>query len=413
MSASKEGSGPTTLGSARFRAVIGMSLLIMTGFGLIIPSLPQFAKRLGVAEAGVGIILSAFSLTRLVGDFAAGSLLDRFGERTVTAAGAAIVGLSSLAAGASQTFWQLVVFRGIGGFGSAFFLGGLMAYLVGTTSIAERGRAMSIFQASFGMGFLLGPPLGGLIIYFLPVNAPLYVYGVVCLVCVPLTLRALGMERVPADALTEAPSLEESPLPAAHMPAWRKLRPLLGRSAYVTALATSAVIFIINSAQQTLVPGMWRGVFHQAKGTSGIPFAVTALFGIAVMWHAGAVTDRRGRKAALVPALGLAAIGTAGLGFASTTLVFLAWMAFVGVATGYMRPGPSAIVADVATPESKGVAVSGYRIAGDLGALLGPVLTGVAAQYGSFRTAFVLVGAVTLVVFGVALFSEETFGTSA
>ena len=385
-----------------------MSLLIMIGFGLIVPSLPQFVRSLGAGEAGVGVVLFAFSLTRLLGDFFAGALIDQFGERTITAAGAAIVGLSSIAAGAARTFSQLVVLRGLGGFGSAFFLGGLMAYLVGTTLPSERGRAMGMFQASFGMGFLIGPAVGGLMIAFTPVNYPLYVYGAVCLLCVPLVLRALGGEHIPAEALTEAPDVGDETMPASRIPSWSRVGPLLGLSAYRGALAGCALLFKVSAAPQTLLPNFWRDALHQSKGSSGIPFAVTALFGLAVIWHAGSLSDRRGRKFALVPSVAVCAVAIGAVGLTHNAVAVIALMALVGAATGYMRPGPSAIVADLATPETRGAAVSGYRIAGDIGALLGPMLAGVVAQYVSFQAAFLAVGAVAALVFVVVALAEET-----
>lgn len=403
----------STLRSARFRAVIGMVLVIMIGFGIIVPALPTFTKKFGVGEAGVGLVVFAFSLTRLFGDLFAGSLIDRFGERAVTALGAAVVGVSSLAAGASKTFAQLVVLRGLGGFGSAFFLAGLMAYLIGTTPPDERGRAMSIFQGSFGMGFLIGPLIGGLMLAVAAPNVPLYVYGAMCLVCVPLCLRALGAERVPAEMLASAPALRESgaaggDAPGPRIPSWRRLRPLLGNSAYRAALAASALIFLIGQAEFTLIPSFWHDTLHQDKVGSGIPFAIYAFFGLAVMWHAGALTDRKGRKFALVPALAVTAVGTALLGVSGNALVFLAFMALTGASNGYMRPGPSAVVGDVSTPTSRAAAVSGYRIAGDMGAIVGPLLAGVVAQYVSFRAAFYAIGGVGALVFVVAMISIET-----
>jgi len=89
------------ISSGEFRAVIGATLFIMLGFGLIIPALPQFAKQLGVGDAGLSFILSAFAFTRLVGNFFPSQLIARFGERKMAGAGAAIVGLSSIAAGMS------------------------------------------------------------------------------------------------------------------------------------------------------------------------------------------------------------------------------------------------------------------------------------------------------------------------
>src|ERR671923_2411079 len=113
----------TAVGPARVWAVLGMALIVMIGFGLIIPALPKFAAQFGVGEAGIGLVITGFAFTRLLGDLFAGGLIDRFGERPMTAFGVAIVGASSLAAGAAQTYWQLLVYRGLGGVGSALFLG--------------------------------------------------------------------------------------------------------------------------------------------------------------------------------------------------------------------------------------------------------------------------------------------------
>jgi MFS family permease len=363
--------GSTPVGSAQFRAVIGASLLIMVGFGLIIPALPLFADRFGVGEAGVGLVLTAFSLTRLFGDFFAAGLIDRHGERMITAIGVVIVGVSSIAAGAAGSFTQLVVLRGFGGVGSAFFLGGLMAYLIGTVPANQRGRAMSAFQAAIGIGLLIGPLLGGVIIGTVSVNAPLYVYGAVCLAVAPLVLRAMSGARVPSEGLADAPAIEEA-VPAPASRAWSRIKPLAGNSTYRAALAVSGVAFLATGALQALIPTYWRDVLGRSEASSGVPFTVMALTAILVVWHAGGLSDRRGRKFTLVPSLAATAFAVAGLAFFEDAVVLVALMAVFGLASGYARPGPTAMVADVAPQSARGVAVSGYRIAGDVGALIGP-----------------------------------------
>jgi MFS family permease len=372
--------------SAEFRAVISATLFIMLGFGLIVPALPQFAKKLGVGDAGVSVILFGFALTRLFGDFFAGTLIDRF-----------IVGISSLAAGASQTYWQLVVLRGMGGVGSALFLGGLTAYLVGTVLPEERGRAMSLFQGSVGIGFLLGPVFGGLVISAASVNTPFFIYGAVCLTFVPLCMRA--MRRV-------AGTIRGSDVVA--KPSWRAIRPLLGNSAYRAALGASAVAFIVTSAPQTVLPRYWTDTLHLSSASSGIPFFVEAAAGMLVIWHAGALSDRRGRKFVLAPSMALGVVAALGLGIFGGTFALIGFLVVLGVANGYSRPGPTAIIADVAEPEVRAVAVAGYRIAGDLGALIGPVLAGVLAQYVSYGAAWIGVAACVAVVFFMTLSAEET-----
>lgn len=398
----------TRIASPGFRAVIAVALFVMFGFGLIIPTLPLFARRFGVGDAGVGLLLTVFSGTRLVGDLFAGSLIDRYGERPMAALGATIVGVSSLSAGAAPSYPSLVALRGIGGVGSALFLGSLIAYLIGTVSPEERGRAMGAFQAVVGIGFLLGPVFGGLIAALFDVNAPLYFYGAICLAAAPLMLRVMRSGRVPASVLSESPELPEEPSPSPSAPAWQRLKPLLRDSAYRAALVSGAAMFISSSAMETLVPGIWRNTFGLSKKTVGIPFTAFALMTLAVIWHAGGLADRRGRKYALVPALAASAIGFAALGFASTPVALVATMAFLGIASGYTRPGPTAIVADVAPPASRGVAVSGYRTATDIGAFIGPIMAGVLSQLVGRGAAFLAAAAALVVNVVVVAVARET-----
>ncbi len=377
--------------------MIGATLFIMLGYGLIVPALPQFAKQFGVGDAGVSVILVGFALTRLGGDFFVASLIERFGERTVTVAGAGIVGVSSLAAAASATYWQLVVLRGVGGFGSALFLGGLTAYLVGTVLPEERGRAMSLFQGSVGIGFLLGPVFGGLLIAVASANTPFYVYGAVCLAFVPLCMRAMRK-------VTEGGRAHE----VVGRPSWRAMKPLLRNSAYRAALGASAIAFIVTAAPQTILPRYWTDTLHLSKASSGIPFFVEAAAGMLVIWHAGALSDRRGRKFVLAPALAAAVVACIGLGLFGGTIALVGWMSLLGFANGYARPGPTAIVADVAVPEERAAAVAGYRIAGDIGALIGPALAGVLAKYVGYGAAWIGVAACVAVVFFMSVGAVET-----
>lgn len=397
------------LASAQFRAVMGVSMFIMFGFGLIVPTLPLFAKRFGVGEAGVGLVLTVFAATRLAADFAAGGFIDRYGERAMAATGAAIVGVSSIASGAAPNFPALVALRGAGGVGSALFLGALMAYLIGTISPEERGRAMSVFQAVVGIGFLIGPLAGGLIAAVTDLRMPLFVYGAICLAAAPLCVKVMGPERVPSQALAEAPSLGDASVPAPAAPAWVRLRPLLRDSAYRAALMGSAAGFFVSGGIQALVPGFWEDVLRRPRGTVGLPFTVLALTGLVVIWHAGSLSDRRGRKYALVPALACTAVVASLLGYVGRSApALVGLMALLGLASGYSRPGPTAMVADVAPPDARGVAVSGYRTAGDVGALVGPLLAGVIAESLGYRPAFLTLGAFVGAAFLMALTSRET-----
>ena len=388
---------------------MGVTLVIMFGFGLIVPTLPLFAKRFGVAEAGIGLVLTVFAATRLAADFVAGSLIDRFGERTMVAAGAAIVGLSSIGAGAAPNFPALVALRGAGGVGSAFFLGGLTAHIIGTVRAAERGRATSVFQATIGIGLLLGPLAGGLLAAQAGLRAPLFIYGAICILAAPVAVRVMSSARVPSSALAEAPVLND-PVPAPAAPAWARIKPLFHDSAYRAALVGSAAGFYVSGGLQTLIPGFWEDEkgLHLSRSSVGVPFTVLALASLAVVWHAGTLSDRRGRRFALIPALAVTGAAAAIMGYVDSGAKLIVLVGVLGIASGYARPGPTSIVADVASPEQRGVAVAGYRTAGDVGALVGPIVVGVIAQYLGYGPAFVALGAFAIVAAVVVLLARET-----
>lgn len=401
----------TTIRSAKFRSVIGMVLFIMLGFGLIVPVLPLFAKQFQVKEAGVGLLLTAFAAMRLLGDSVTGSLIDRFGERTMASLGAAIVGLSSAAAGAAPNFFMLVVLRAAGGVGSAFFLGSLTAYIIGTIDPGARGRASSLFQAAVGIGITLGPVFGGLL-GAVSLRLPLYVYGLVALATAPICL-ALIDQRVPLTEMSEDATLPQECATAPRLPGLAGIRPLLRDSAYRAALMASASDFWISSALFTLVSLVWVERLGLAERSVGLPLTVVGLAALAVIWHAGSLADRVGRKVTLVPALGVSAATLVLLAFSQSRWEFLALMAALGVASGYSRPGSTSMVGDVASPEQRAVAVGGYRIAADVGALLSPIIAGIVAQAAGFRWAFIVIAVFVAVAFGVAIRARESLPRAA
>ena len=83
--------------------------------------LPQYARNFGVSISAATFVITAFALMRLVGAPASGLLVQKLGERRVYLTGLLIVALSTGACAFAQTYWQLLVFRSLGGLGSAMF----------------------------------------------------------------------------------------------------------------------------------------------------------------------------------------------------------------------------------------------------------------------------------------------------
>src|SRR5206468_7349857 len=121
----------------------------------------------------------------------------------------------------------------------------LTAHIIGTVSAEERGRAMSVFQATIGIGLLLGPLAGGLLAAAAGLRAPLFLYGAICIAAGPVVVRVMSGVHVPSSTLADAPALDD-PVPAPAAPAWERLKPLFGDSAYRAALIASAAGFYVS-----------------------------------------------------------------------------------------------------------------------------------------------------------------------
>ena len=88
-----------------------ISFTVALGFGIVAPDIPAFARHFGVSTAAAASVISAFALMRIVGALPAGRLADRFGQPAVMAAGIAIVAVSSILAGFSGSFTELIILR--------------------------------------------------------------------------------------------------------------------------------------------------------------------------------------------------------------------------------------------------------------------------------------------------------------
>ena len=98
-----------------------VSFTVALGFGIVAPAIPAFAREFGASVAAAASVISVFALLRVAGALPAGRLADRFGEPGVMSAGITVVAVSSVLAGFSRSFLQLIILRGTGGLGSVMF----------------------------------------------------------------------------------------------------------------------------------------------------------------------------------------------------------------------------------------------------------------------------------------------------
>lgn len=377
------------------RATMVGTFVIMLGFGILSPVLPSYARSFGVGYDAVGLLISGFSFARLVADPFVGWFIDRHGERAMTTLGAVVVGVSSIAAGLAPNFPLLVLFRSVGGIGSALFFAALLSFLLRTIPAERSGRVMSVYYGSFNVGFIAGGPLGGLVARWFGLASPLHVYGIACFVSAWLFWRTI-----------------HNPVRNAEETRRGGFRRLPWTRPFVTVLvANGAYAWMVAAVFTTLVPLFGVEEVGLTLGGVGIALAIATGTELVSLFPAGKATDRRGRRAVLAPSLAALVAMTAILGIATTPAVFLVAMGVLGVVSGYAGVPPAPMLSDVTPEELKGTAVAAFRFVGDLGFVLGPLVAGWAASEYGFAASFAINAVPTAIALALVLSIRETMSS--
>ena len=359
-----------------------VAFTVALGFGIVAPAIPVFACQFGVSVTAAASVISVFALMRVVGALPAGRLVDRFGEPGVMAAGIAVVAVSSILAGFSQSFVELLVLRGSGGVGSAMFSISGQALLLGTVPGSQRGRASGLFSGGFLLGGISGPAVGGLIAAW-SLRAPFFIYG--CLLVVPAILAAVVLRRVPDRRR------------AARRPAARPLatlgRAVRSRAWRAAASANLADGFAALGMRGALVPLFVREVLHRSTVWTGMGFLLfAALNGVALL-PGGRVADTFGRRPVIMAGCVISAVGMVMLALTSGPAAYLAALAVAGFGSGLLDVAPAAMIGDIIDRDG-GTLVASYQMAGDIGSVVGPVAGGFLVDSASYGAAFGLAAAV-------------------
>ncbi|ALG83912.1 MFS transporter [Gordonia phthalatica] len=363
--------------------------VIALGYGLVAPALPIFAKTFDVSTAAAGFVVSAFALMRLLFAPAGGRLVTILGERKIYLTGLLIVAVSTAACAFAQSYWQLLVFRAAGGIGSTMFTVSAMALLIRLSPQEVRGRASGYFSAGFLVGNLTGPLIGAALVEY-GLRLPFVVYAIALLIAAAVVA---GFMPPPPDQ-TAAATDDETELPSAP-----EFFASLKTAEYRAILTSNfAQGWASMGVRVALVPLFVEEGLNRGTGWAGVILACYAAGNMAAILISGRLSDRYGRRAVMLPGLIVAAAGTLPLGFSPNIWVALALTAVAGVGSGLFAPTHQAALGDMLAGRRRGgSALAAYGMASDVGAVSGPIITGLVADAVGYGAAFVVTGVVVLV----------------
>jgi multidrug resistance protein len=412
--------------SASLRVVFGIVALDLIGFGILIPQLGVYGVKYGASPFAAGLLVSVYSLMQLIFAPLLGRLSDRYGRRPVLLLSLAgsVVGYVLFAF--AHTLPLLFLSRIIDG-ASGGNISTAQAYVADVTGPEERARGMGLIGAAFGIGFVLGPAIGGFLgAWGGNLGIGLFAAGLAALNLF-FTWRFLPESRQPG-ALKPALS---APVRSMRGAATALSLPVVGRClvlyfVFTTAFAQMEGTFSVFLLSRFLSAGpvpLEGGLFFlsaraspellsEASLRTGLLFVLVGVVSAAVQ---GGVLPRLMKRSRARGRHGQeAALASAGLLLTAVALAVLPWvpgygtlflpMGLLAVGSALTNPSLSTLVSLHAPVERQGAALGTYQAFGSLGRILGPALGGwLFTRFGAvapYETAAVMTAAAGVLALG-------------
>lgn len=348
------------------RAILFFTVFIhLLGFGIIIPLLPYFAERFGASGVTVGLLTTSFSLAQFLFAPIWGRLSDRIGRRPVLLGSLILTGISYLVfavAGSLPVLFISRIFAGVAG----ATLSTAQAYIADTTTSENRTRGMGLIGAAFGMGFIFGPAMGGVLSRW-GFSVPAYAAAGLALTAFLFALFLLPESLPPEERAVAAQRRRKAT-------SWREA---LGRPTVGVALVLFFVATLCFSGMEAILALFCERYFHWGPHEIGYLFAyvgiVAAVLQVGIV---GTLAKRFGERALV--RVGLALMGAAFVtaGAVPPIALFLVTMGVIAIGSGLITPSLSALVSLATPPDEQGGILGIYQSLGSLGRAVGPFLGG-------------------------------------
>jgi len=368
--------------AASARLILFITVFIdLLGFGIVIPLLPMFASKLGISFVGIGAIMAVYSLAQFIFAPILGRISDRIGRRPVIMLGLLGSSLGYLIYGFTGSFLGLFLSRAVHGMCAAT-ISTAQAYIADTTDESSRARGMGMIGAAFGLGFVIGPAIGGLL-----GRNDLHVPG--------FFAAALTF----ANLIFAAMRLPEShpPEPGARIDAAVIVAPIrdLPRQLFTHHLSRLFSIAFLTTfalaAFETTFAIMIPRVYGYGPTGIGVLLAFAGLMqALAQGYLIGKIVKRTGEVKLLSMGIIIFAIGLAPLANLPTPSTLLLALALLSIGYGFASPTIASLISKRTEHTLEGEALGINQSASSMARILGPLAGGLA--YGALGTPAPYVG---------------------
>ncbi len=340
----------------------------LVGFGIIVPLLPFYAETFGASPLTIGLLFAAFSACQLVAAPLLGDLSDRYGRRPVLIFSLAGTVVSFVMMAMAHSVAMLFAARIVDGL-SGGNISTARAYVADITEPKDRARAFGMIGAAFGLGFIAGPALSGVLAH-VSIAAPVWAAAGITLIATLMAWLWLPETVHKAAAGTGMPFRNLSEM--MRRPGLRRM--LWIDFIYWFAFAIFQTTFALFAAHRFGFDASQTGYFFAAFGVLG---AVVQGGIIRPIVH------RLGDKPTFILGVICAAVGLLMATVAHTVPLFTLAMVPLALGIGFGHPTVSALVSRAGRSDEQGRVQGAAGAVESLGRAIGPVWGNAAlARYG-------------------------------
>ena len=370
----------TKLGIMKKNPLISIFCVVfidLVGFGIIIPILPYYAQSFDASATTLGWLMMCYSAMQFLFAPVWGRISDRVGRRPVLLTTIAGIGISMFILSQATSLFWLFAGRLLAGFFGAN-ISVASAYIADITTPENRTKGMGIIGASFGLGFLFGPALGGFLSH--------WGYGAAAGAAAFLSLInfIFALAQLKEPVLTEEVRFEHRSHFDKKLLRQTLLEPKTGLPIFLFFLVTLGIAQLETSFALFLLARFGLDAMHAGFILAGMAVIMIAIQGGAI----GKLVRRFGEISLILAGALLMACSLSAASFAPSILFFVVALLIHAFGYSMVTPSLSGLVSRHAGNHHQGATMGVYQSAGSLARIAGPITAGLLYDHAGIASPF-------------------------
>ncbi len=367
----------------------------LLGFGILIPILPTFATvKLHMDETAIGIVLAVYSFMQFIFNPLFGKLSDKYGRKPLITFSLLLNAIGYVIFAYTNSFALLIISRIVGGIGGSS-VSVAMAYIADITTKKDRSHGMGMIGAAFGLGFVFGPLIGGIL--------SKYGYEITGFGAAAFSFMAF---------LTTVFFLPESNLNLKKLEeAKRKILDITALKKVFTHpnVGMLIVLFFIQTFAMANIYGTFALIgyehYHFTDMQNGLMYGILGLVSAIVqgglLKYIAKYLDQKNllKFGSVAMMLGLGLIPYGG-GFAGLAII----VSLMSLGGGILQPTILSMISTIAPDTEQGITLGTNQSMSSLARVLGPFWGGFAFQYLGYQWPFLTGGIFLFFIVGASFF---------